>query len=237
MAAWSDIAASGARPVAAFAAITLPPDDWKHPDYSDALMMGLRSATETLGARLAGGDTTSGSERLVVTVTVVGEAVRPLGRHGGRPGQRLLISGPTGWSALAVSRWQAGAEAPRRAAEAYRRPRARTDLREALAMATASIDISDGLLADARHLAARSGLALVLDRGTLVDVDLQRAAGQEATALALAGGDDYEVLALADTPLPGFREVGRATAGDGLWFDDGSRADEGQLGWVHGAAW
>lgn len=236
MAAWSDIAAGRGQPFAALVAISLPSKDWLDPKDTDAVMAGVRSACEQLGATLVGGDTTRTPGPLTLTLTVLGSGSRPLTRTGACPGDLLQISGPCGWAAWAVHCFQRGITPPERAALAWRRPRARLDLLPALAAAHACIDVSDGLLADAAHLAGSSGCALEFDREALRDDALSSVAGDLAEHCTLRGGDDYELLVAAPVPLPGFSTIGRVKAGAGLWFDNGTRADLGPLGWDHGGA-
>ena len=140
---------------------------------------------------------------------------------------------------LAVERLLAGGGSeppPERAARAWQRPLARFDLLEALAGASAAIDLSDGLLADARHLCDASACSLVLDRAAITDPALTEAVGPEdAERLALSGGEDYEILATAREVLPGFRVIGEALAGRDIRWQDGSELQlSGAEGWDHG---
>ena len=123
---------------------------------------------------------------------------------------------------------------------AWRRPRARVDLLVSLRQARAAIDLSDGLLADAGHLASASQQGLVFSAEALVDTDLAAEVGEdEAFRLAATGGEDYELLVCAPAPLAGFHTVGRVVGRPrgtepALAFDDGRALPDGQLGWQHG---
>ncbi len=161
----SDLAAMGARPRWALVSLAGPPG-------SDVLAVaaGVAEAAAEVGCAVVGGDL-SAAPVVTVSVAVVGSLVPPgepgpLRRSGARPGDSLWLTGPLGASAaglrLARSGATSGAAAPLVAA--HRRPRARLAEGEAarLAGASAAVDISDGLVADARHLAEASGVGLAL---------------------------------------------------------------------------
>jgi thiamine-monophosphate kinase len=116
-----------------------------------------------------------------------------VGRGGARPGDLLYLSGALGGPGAAVEAWSAGAAPDAAARTRFARPEARVALGAWLAAAgaTAMIDISDGLLADAAHLAAASGVLLRLDPSL---VPRLASVGVEA---ALRSGEEYELLAAA----------------------------------------
>ncbi len=217
-AALSDLAAARARPVGCLVALSAPALD----SWTDAVMAGIAEAARRFACPLLGGDTTR-SAVATISVTVIG-AGTPFGRSGARVGDLVQLSGPTGLAARALRGLEAGQTVP---AEALLRPVPRLDLRDALSAATACVDLSDGLLADAGHLAEASAVQIVLDREAL-----QVEGVSEADALA--GGEDYELLATAPRPLPGFQVVGAVRAGAGVSFDDGSPLPD-RRGWDHGA--
>ena len=176
-----------------------------------------------------GGDTTRGS--LSLTVTVLGSTPMDgyLTRSGAQPGDRLCVSGTLGDAAagLAVLGEQLVVDESAAAflTKRYTRPAARLALGEALrSCATSCIDVSDGLLADAAHVATASGVGLEIDSvllplsevmGSLVD-------SERSLDWALAGGDDYELLFTlpSSMPLPdGCTEMGRVVAGSGISCD------------------
>lgn len=223
-AALSDLAAARARPVGCLVALSLPQDQLA--TRGDAVMAGLAAGARRWRCPILGGDTTGGP-CLAVTVTVLG-AGRPFGRSGARPGDLVLLSGPTGRAAAAVADWSAGVAPSPASRAAFADPEPRLDLRPALEDATAAIDLSDGLLADAAHLASASAVALVLDRAACQTPGVPE-------SLSLGGGEDYELLATAPTPLRGFTVVGRVVEGAGLSFADGSPLPEVR-GWDHGSS-
>jgi thiamine-monophosphate kinase len=192
-AALSDLAAAGATPVAIVVAVSAPVV-W----LSDlpAVAGGTGAAARDAGTVVVGGDTTSGPV-LSLTVTVAGASERPLFRSGARPGDRVYVTGRLGGPAAAVHAWTHGAEpdAATRARFAHPVPRLREGQWLAARGATAAIDVSDGLVADLRHLAAASGVRLSLDLDRLL-----RWPG--ATALeGASSGEEYELALTAGAAL------------------------------------
>ena len=228
--ALSDLAAGRAAPRGALIALTVRPEDLRGGAVADQLMTGVGEALRAYGCPLLGGDTVCSPGARSISVTVLGAptAAGPLRRSGGRAGDLLQLSGPLGWAAFAVRELLAGRTPPPRALRAHQRPRARLDLLDALAAATAGIDVSDGLLADAGHLARRSGVALRIDEAA--------ATAGAAPGAALSGGDDYELLVTAPMALPGFTVVGAVVDGapGTLSFADGRPVPPQQRGWDHG---
>jgi len=242
-AALSDLAACRARPLGFLVSLSVPAADFAEPAWLDEVVAGLGEAAQATSCPVLGGDTTGSPDGLVLALTVIGTAHQgrePLCRAGAQPGDLLQLSGPTGWAGLAVERLlaeQAGTDAvPAPALAAWRRPQARLDLLDALAGASAAIDVSDGLLADAQHLGAASGCSLVLSRESIASPELLEAVGEEdALRLALSGGEDYEILATAAQPLAGFRCIGEVGTGRGVRWRDGSEVlVAGAPGWDHG---
>jgi thiamine-monophosphate kinase len=222
----SDLAAMGARPRWATLALSLPVVE---PDWLEDFAAGLFALADRYGVALVGGDTTRGP--LTMTVTVLGDAAaRPLLRSGGRPGDRIFVSGTLGDAAAALEplgrreppgRADAGGgESPcgaRAAAEAvlierFSWPEPRVALGLALTgLARAAIDISDGLVADLGHICTQSGCGALVDLARLpVSTELASLhASQDAEEFALYGGDDYE-LCFAVSPDAVDRVVERA---------------------------
>ncbi len=200
--ALSDLAAKAAEPFGWFLAVAWPPQaGWAE---REAFAQGLAQDGALYGVALLGGDTVSTPGPLTLSATVLGWA--PAGgmvrRSGGRAGDLLVVSGciGDGWLGLQVA---TGALAPDAALlERYQLPQPRLGLRAAIqSHAQASADVSDGLLADAGHIAKASGLSARIDLETLPLSPSAAAwlSGQPDRAAALArlatGGDDYEVIA------------------------------------------
>lgn len=183
----SDLAASGAEPIALVVTLAAP-----SLDDAIALYEGIAEA----GVPVRGGDTTK-ADSVVITVTALGRAERVPGRAGALPGDLLIVTGPLG-----------GAGAAFRNGRLLRPPTRITEGRSLARVAHAMLDISDGLGADAGHIARRSGCRLVidLDRVPLAD---------GATVDDLSFGEDYELLAATPDPL-GFTVIGRCEEGSGV---------------------
>lgn len=219
----SDLAAMGARPLGMTVALTLPEGD---EFWLNAFSQGLAAAVSEYQLPLIGGDTTRGP--LTITVQVLGglPADRALTREGAREGDDLYVSGCLGDAAGALAflagEWQPAPEHADYLLQRFNRPRARLALGRALLdRATACIDISDGLLADAGHIADASGVRLVIDPDLVPLSPALQSHGDPDKALlwALTGGDDYELCFCLPSgePAPaGCIRIGRAEAGAGV---------------------
>jgi len=194
-AAASDLAAMGARPVCFTLALTLPHAD---PKWLQGFADGLKQAAGCFGLALAGGDTTRGP--LTLSLQVHGEVPQGQGilRSGARPGDLVAVTGALGAAGAALAYLDvlqptADQEAILRC---YHRPQPRLDLGVQLrGLASAAIDISDGLLADLEHILDASCVGAELDVAAVpVSAALVRLVGKgEALRLALQAGDDYEL--------------------------------------------
>jgi thiamine-monophosphate kinase len=199
----SDLAAMGAEPAWALLGLTLPAVD-EH--WLSGFSSGLDALARRHGVALVGGDTTRGP--LTITLTLAGTvpAGRALLREGARPGDDLWVSGTPGDAAAGLAILQGRLQAQGRARDAllarFQLPQARVALGIALrGIATACIDVSDGLVGDLGKLCAASGVgADVESRELPLSAGLCSAAPPELRlACALGGGDDYELLFTADS--------------------------------------
>lgn len=193
----SDLAACGARPVAFTLALTMPRVDEA---WLQGLSAGLFALAERHEIELVGGDTTAGP--LQLTITAFGEVPpgQALRRNGARPGDDLYVSGVLGDARLALEafRGRCTLQAPHfeRVRLAMEQPEPRVALGLALrGLASAAIDLSDGLVGDLGHVLGRSGVgaSLQFDRLPRSEVVASQPDGLQAECL-LAGGDDYELL-------------------------------------------
>lgn len=254
----SDLAACGARPLAFTLALTLPRVDEA---WLAGFSQGLLALADLHACELVGGDTTAGP--LSIGITVMGEvpAGRPLLRSGARPGDDLWVSGWPGLAYLSLEAFR-GSLAPPLSAEGFdvarlamECPTPRVALGLALRdLASAAIDVSDGLLGDLSHLLRRSqvGARLVLDALPVHPVLATRPLSQQHDSV-LAGGDDYElvftapaahrsqVLALGDTLALPLTRIGAIEAEAGLrllqgeldvWSDDDQASREVTNRWT-----
>ncbi len=192
-AALSDIAAMGAAGVGMLIAMTVSRD---LPDEPDQLMEGIARAARAASVRVFGGDTTRASE-LSLTFTVFGTTREPLTRDAARNGHRVYVTGELGGPAAAVRDLLAGKQPREEWRERFAAPHAR--IREARWLAgrgaRGAIDISDGLVADARHVAAASNVTIELDIGLLPCVP------GVAPNDAAVGGEEYELLVTSAIPI------------------------------------
>lgn len=170
-AALSDVAAMAAEPVGVLLSLALSPAS----PFVDAqsLQRGVRDACRLEGVQVLGGDLARSPGAAVLNVVALGRSDSPVTRAGTEVGDELWVTGYLGGSAGAVALWSQGRTPPAPLRDAFARPRPR--IREGLWLAARAplhglIDLSDGLAGDAGHLAAASGVGLVL-RGTSVPVN------------------------------------------------------------------
>jgi thiamine-monophosphate kinase len=188
-AALSDLAAVAAQPLGVLLSVAVP-SDWPEEHFAD-LVGGAGDAAGAAGAVIWGGDLVRG-ERVAVDVMVTGRlAGEPVRRAGAAVGDELWVTGTLGGPFCAVAAWNAGQEPERTARQRFAHPLPRVAEGEWLRQrgARAMIDVSDGLVADARHLAAASGVGWAIDPDR---VPLHPAA--EVVEAALVSGEEYELL-------------------------------------------
>ncbi|MFC3606581.1 thiamine-phosphate kinase [Stutzerimonas tarimensis] len=243
----SDLAAMGADPLAFTLALTLPQAE---PAWLEDFARGLERVAAHCGIRLAGGDTTRGP--LCLTLTVLGRvpAGQALTRAGARPGELLCVGGPLGAAAaalpLVLGTSSAAPEVAAPLLAEYWTPRPQLALGRWLReRAGAALDISDGLLADCGHIAAASGVRLVIEQARVpCPAPAKTFLGAErALACACSGGDDYRlaftlapehVAELAREVWP-VSVIGRVEEGAGLCLlgPDGDEIAISQGGYNH----
>jgi thiamine-monophosphate kinase len=247
----SDLAAMGAAPLGYLLALARSreiTDDW----LAD-FCAGLAADNRAFGIALLGGDTVSTPGPLTLSLTAVGEVPNgaALLRSGAKPGDQIWVSGTLGDAALGLKalrgELEAAADARAYLSDRYRLPQPRLALGQALrGVASAAIDISDGLVADLGHIleASAAGAELRADRLPLSAAAHDLPGARDA---ALAGGDDYELLftvppkrraeigALArrlDLPLS---RIGEIQAGSNISILDaaGEEIELTDRGWQH----
>jgi thiamine-monophosphate kinase len=246
----SDIAAMGATPAWATLALTMPNADVS---WLEQFAAGLLDLADEYGVQLVGGDTTRGP--LTVSVQILGHVPRggALRRDGAKAGDLLAVSGTLGDAAAGLAFWQRPPAKPTKAADALIRrfdfPEPRVRLGQAArTLASAAMDLSDGLVGDLPKLAHASGLAahvhvekLPLSAAIRSAVNLQ-----QSRDWALAGGDDYELLfAISPEAFPALERsadqlnltltpIGELRAGAGVtWSLDGKDFAPSVSGYDH----
>jgi thiamine-monophosphate kinase len=257
----SDIAAMGAEPLWALVSLTLPPS--LDVAVLDGVYAGFRRLARRYGVAVVGGNIAASDGPLVIDVTLLGRAARGalLRRSGGRVGDAVLVTGAIGAAAAGVLLAlqtplpdAVDATLLERARAAQVAPEPRVAEGRALAasgVVTAMLDISDGLAQDLAHLCAASGVGAELEAAALpIDAAATAVAaayGRSALALALGGGEDYELLftvapehveqalgAVQDVEGTA-RVIGRLTAEVGLRLrePDGNVREVEPSGWDH----
>ncbi|GGB56611.1 thiamine-monophosphate kinase [Roseibium aquae] len=203
----SDLAAKGASPRGYLLGLALP-QDWTE-DWLVRFTRGLAADQAAYDITLLGGDTICSGDGLQISITAIGEVPngKAVRRSGAKPGDILFITGTVGDAAAGLKvlldksfSAESGLSLhdERHVIDRYLLPRPRMALTGALrARATAALDVSDGLIADAGHMAVASGVDLVIDLARVpVSPALRqlRANSPKAFAACLNGGDDYEIL-------------------------------------------
>ncbi|WP_263383368.1 thiamine-phosphate kinase [Granulicella arctica] len=249
----SDLAAMGATPMAAFLSLALPLE--LRGTWTRRFLHGFRALADVHAVPLAGGDTAqSPAEMVVADIVLVGAAPagRALRRSGARAGDLLYVSGALGGAAAELERMRTGKVRLIRTGSSKQHPQMFPEPRLAAGqsllrkgLATACIDLSDGLSTDLAHLCLASGVGAEVDAARLPIHGL--AAGlpnEEALRLALDGGEDYELLFTAPATMKMPRRiagvaitaVGRIVSrrkGLTLTGDDGTRKPLRPGGWEH----
>jgi len=238
----SDLAAMGAQPDGVLLGLGLSAaedDVWRA-----AFTAGLERALTHFGVALWGGDTVSGLDRAVLGLTAIGNVLAgtALPRSGARAGDVVWVSGTIGDAGLGLSMLNGDRPVDKRLVNRFRRPTPRLALGRALTgVASACIDVSDGLLIDADRLARASGVELGID----IDAIPAFAAPTRADRLTRAtAGDDYELLftarpdadiaALAIATRTPVTRIGRVVAGNGVRAIAGGKdVTPARLGWEH----
>jgi thiamine-monophosphate kinase len=233
----SDINAMGGRAHSLTIGLAAPrdlPAQWAL-DFAQ----GFADECALVGATVVGGDLAS-ADQIVVAVTVLGACTAsPVLRSGAEPGDVLALCGRQGWAAAGLTVLGRGFRSPRVLVEAYRRPEPPYDAGPIAADAGASamIDVSDGLLADAGHVAEASGVAIDVRRDAFEVPEpllaVAAATGVDPLQFLLGGGDDHALLATfpEGTVPDGWQVIGSVTEGAGVTVD-GAPYD-GPAGWTH----
>jgi thiamine-monophosphate kinase len=244
----SDLAAMAATPLAYLMTCALPAD--VDEDWISAFVAGLAQDQDEFAIALVGGDTTATPGPLSLSVTALGtvKSGRELRRSGARAGDLVAVSGTIGDAALGLARLQGRLEpfiGEPQLIERYRLPQPRLTLASKLAgLATAGMDVSDGLVGDLGHICSASGLSAVIQASRVPFSAPARAVLEtqpELREVLLTAGDDYELL----FTLPEGREselaglpvtiIGRMEAGTGVRVldGDGRPMDVGVGGYRH----
>lgn len=210
----SDIAAMGARPRWSLISLGVPADVWQT-DFVDRLYSGLFELAGCYDVQLIGGDTSRTEEKIVIDSIVLGEcaAGRAIKRSGAQPGDQIFVTGSLGAAAAGLRLVERGAHLAEQKIDEedsqkldhvllrQLRPEPRVGWGIVLGeerLATAMIDISDGLSSDLNHLCEAGGVGALIESSLLpIDSQVTELCGRRALdplQLALHGGEDFELL-------------------------------------------
>ena len=191
--ALSDLAAMGAKPLGVLVSLQLPSSARAS---LNGIADGIGDAVNHAGTVIVGGNLSRASV-LGITTTVLGHVYAPLTRAGARPGDFLYVTGTLGGPAAAIRALKAGKKPGRELRARFARPVARIAEARWLAArgAVAAIDVSDGLMADAGHIAAASAAG--------IELDAERVPVHAGATIkdALSGGEEYELLLASRVPI------------------------------------
>jgi thiamine-monophosphate kinase len=251
----ADICAMGGWPEYLLVAVSFPKSFLSNDVSDDAsnleeLAIGIRDEAKKVGAKVIGGDLSSG-EKVVISISAVGVAENIISRSMAHPGEFVLISHLPGWSMAGLSSLQNNAnqsELVKRAITQHKTPALDYQkYREIFADISAATDISDGLLIDAQNIASSSNCALHLDVGAIKrvtgyeelamladELSLNNSEGNAQSAMdwVLRGGEDHVLLATSPIQLPNFHVIGRVESGSGV-FLDGVLEGDSDTGFQH----
>lgn len=231
----SDILAKGAEPAEALLSIAWPKGR-PESDFGE-LVTGMAGDFQDFGIALIGGDLVGTDGPLTLTLTMTGACINkgPVRRSTGKPGHDLWVDGEIGWGRIGLEAARAGGD-PQTALR-YQVPRISTLFAAQIVadLASASMDISDGLLIDAGRLADASGCGV---RIALESVPLARPTKTIAEILdQCSAGDDYRILLSAPSgqSVPGFFRIGTLTESGGLQLSFNGRSvnPPSRLGYEH----
>jgi thiamine-monophosphate kinase len=239
----SDIAAMGGEPRAAFLSLAL---DRRTPQkWVDRFLEGLLAAAEEFRVPLAGGDTAQSAGGIQADIVVVGSVPkgRAILRSGARPGDAIYVTGALGGSAAAITQLRKG-KAGVRDYDRHFHPTARIEVGGWLrrrGMASAMIDLSDGLSTDLAHICEESGVGAEIDAAAIPRARVGRRAETVPIPLALHGGEDYELLFTSTNKIPAtifaipVTRIGQIIRGRGMALveGDGRRRRLSPGGWEH----
>ncbi len=233
----ADIEAMGGRVTAFVVGFGAPPD--APAAQVEALADGMWYEAARFGATIVGGDLVA-SRQWVVSVTVLGDLAgrAPVLRSGARPGSRIAVAGQLGYSAAGYALWHSGIEQfdEFRQRHLVPQPPYGQGRVAAEAGAQAMIDVSDGLVADLRHVAEASGVGIDLSTQSLdadhrILLSAADVAGIDAWTWVFGGGEDHALVAAFAGPIPaGWREIGRVIDGPARVLVDGTQW-HGYAGW------
>jgi thiamine-monophosphate kinase len=245
----SDLAAKGAQPIGYLLALCLPRE--LDEAWWEAFAGGLAEDQKQFAVSLLGGDTTATPGPMTLAVTALGRLPRGrmIKRGGAKPGDGVFVSGTIGDAGAGLAILKTGGAEDEFLAGRYRLPTPRLALgRELIGVATAALDVSDGLVGDLAHIADVSGVRISIESGRIPLSPALKAfwgAGTDSIVRAVTAGDDYEIaftapseaeaLAAGQRAGVAVTRIGQVSAGEGICLLDSSGREipVGQAGYSH----
>jgi thiamine-monophosphate kinase len=242
----SDIAAMGGEPLAVFLSLAVPPS--LPQKWVDGFLRGLLKLANEFNVTLAGGDTAESPGGIMADIVGLGSVPKGQAvlRSGARPGDRIYVTGELGASAATIDLLSSGKKLRPQGFANHFFPTPRVAVGRFLGargLASAMIDISDGLSTDLGHICDESGVGAELEREAIPVATVGKPARRVDLEFALHGGEDYELLftaspgkrvpsRIADVAV---RQIGVVTGGRKVWLRDGSGARQrlAPQGWEH----
>ncbi len=231
----SDIAAMGAKPVFALISLGLPKAVWET-DFNDKFYKGFLTVARHYNVEMIGGDLSRTPDKIVIDSTVIGNIAKgkAILRSGAKPGDSIYVTGELGGASAGLMLLESGCrystsnDRKKQLITRQLRPIPQIKTGEqlsALGLATAMIDLSDGVSSDLLHICTMSGVgARIYCENLPYDRNLDELSFNSAqqAGLALNGGEDFELLFTGDEKqisnanLPGITRIGEITANVGI---------------------
>lgn len=216
----ADVCAMGGWPEFLLVTLVLPD---KYLEDALDLARGIADEADLVGAQVIGGDLSSGRE-LSISITALGETVKPLLRSGAKIGDAVYISSLPGFSAAGLEILRSGrkidSEIQRSAINQHKAPSLDYERYKAsFAKLNCAIDVSDGLTTDAEHIATASHVKIDLSSNALRKSELKEIDPVNFLNWVLHGGEDHVLLGTSDRDLPEFIEIGKVLEGSGVTLD------------------
>ena len=216
----ADICAMGGWPEFLLVTVVLP---GRHVGSVLELAKGIAFEADKVGAQVIGGDVSSG-EQLSISITALGETSKPLLRSGARVGDSVYVSSLPGLSAAGLEILTNGKRVSspfeERAVAEHKAPTLDyLRYRYSYSKLSCAIDVSDGLVTDAAHIAEASGVQIDLNSEALKGSELKQLDPERFLTWVLNGGEDHVLLGTSSEEIPGFIKVGKVISGKGVTLD------------------